>query len=107
MSTSGKPQDNEGEQSFVVIPVSILQCKKLTTAEQFVMGLIIQPHDDDDGRYYETVKMTATRLGLNESTVRRVRAKFAKLGFIEKIGFIANRTVYRVNISAIKEALHV
>lgn len=107
MSTNGKPQDNEGEQSFVVIPASILQCKKLTTAEQFVIGLIIQSHDENDERYYETAKMTATRLGLNESTVRHIRAKFIKLGFIEKIGFIANRTVYRVNISVIKEALHV
>ena len=107
MSANGKPQDNEGEQSFVVIPASILQCKKLTTAEQFVMGLIIQSHDDNDGRYYETARMTATRLGLSESTVRRARAKFVKLGFIEKVGFIANRTVYGVNIGVIKEALNV
>lgn len=71
------------------------------------MGLIIQSHDDNDGRYYETAGMTATRLGLSESAVEKARAKFVKLGFIEKIGYIANRTVYRVNISVIKEALNV
>lgn len=90
---SNKPQDNEGRESFIVMPDSLLRCKKLTPIEKMAMGDILSFTENG---YYESPQMMAERLDISLSAVDHIRAKFIKLGYLEKVEFKNGRTHYRV-----------
>lgn len=90
---NNKPQDNESRESFIVMPDSLLRCKKLTPVEKIAMGDILSFTENG---YYESPQRMAERLDISPSAVDHIRAKFIKLGYLEKVEFKNGRTYYRV-----------
>lgn len=90
---NNKPQDNESRESFIVMPDSLLRCKKLTPIEKMAMGDILSFTENG---YYESPQKMAERLDISLSAVDHIRAKFIKLGYLEKVEFKNGRTHYRV-----------
>ena len=90
---NNKPQDNESRESFIVMPDSLLRCKKLTPIEKMAMGDILSFTENG---YYESPQKMAERLDISLSAVEHIRSKFIKLGYLEKVEFKNGRTHYRV-----------
>lgn len=97
---NNKPQDNESRESFIVMPGSLLRCKKLTPVEKMAMGDILSFTEDG---YYESPQRMADRLGLSLSAVEHIRSKFIKLGYLEKVEFKNGRTHYVVHEDIIEK----
>lgn len=89
------------------LSLAMLKGTGLTGAERLILELITKSGEQHGGLYFESAKMTALRLGLAIPTVRQVRARFVKRGFIEKVGYFDGKTIYRVDNDAIEEVLRV
>ena len=94
MSTNGKPQDNEPRNGYLVIDNDVIDNDLLTWFEKIILSRLMGFEKDG---YFESAQATAKFLHMNLSTVKEARAKFVKLGFIEKIGMRNGRTRYSIN----------
>lgn len=106
MSNQENYVDNNDTSSRGAYSLAMLKGTGLTGAERLILELITKSGEQHGGLYFESAKMTALRLGLAIPTVRQVRARFVKKGFIEKVGYFDGKTIYHVDCDAIEEVLH-
>lgn len=107
MSNQENYVNNDDTPPRGALSLAMLNGTGLTEAERLILALITKSGEQHGGLHFESAKMTALRLGLAIPTVRQVRARFVKRGFIEKVGYFDGKTIYRVDNDAIKEVLHV
>ncbi len=107
MSNQENYVDNDDTPPRGALSLAMLKDTGLTGAERLILKLITKSGEQHGGLYFESAKMTALRLGLAMPTVRQVRTRFVKKGFIEKVGYFDGKTIYRVDYDAIEEVLRI
>lgn len=70
---------------YVILTLDILEDKRLSRAEKFVLARITG--FDRAGGHYESVTNTAKALGISERTVQYARKHLEELGYIETVGY--------------------
>ena len=86
--------DNKSRNGYLVIDDVVIDNDLLTWFEKIILSRIMGFEKDG---YFESAQATAEFLHMNLSTVKEARAKFVKLGFIEKVGMKNGRTHYSIN----------
>lgn len=86
--------DNAPRNGYLVIDNAVIDNDLLTWFEKIILSRIMGFKKDG---YFESAQATAEFLHMNLSTVKEARAKFVKLGFIEKVGMKNGRTHYSIN----------
>lgn len=69
---------------YVILTLDILEDKRLTTADKFVLARMTG--FDRAGGHYESIGNTAKALGISERTVQRAHKRLEELGYIEIVG---------------------
>ena len=86
--------NNASRNGYLVIDNDVIDNDLLTWFEKIILSRLMGFEKDG---YFESAQATAKFLHMNLSTVKEARAKFVKLGFIEKIGIRNGRTHYSIN----------
>lgn len=92
--------DCNKDEQYVVLPSHIYTMVDLSLAERMTLFRLVS---FQNATYFESPENTAEVIGVGVDVVKHARAKFVKMGFIEKVDFKNNRTVYRVNAETILE----
>lgn len=82
---------SQNKQNYLLLPESLLRCDKFSWAEKLFLARVMS---FGNHRYYESAEKTASFLGISESATEKARAKFIKLGYLKKVDFSNNRTIY-------------
>lgn len=92
--------DSNKDEQYTVLPSHIYTMVDLSLAERMTLFRLVS---FQGATYFESPENTAKVIGVGVDVVKHARAKFVKMGFIEKVDFKNNRTVYRVNAKTILE----
>jgi hypothetical protein len=92
--------DSNKDEQYTVLPSHIYTMIDLSLAERMTLFRLVS---FQGATYFESPENTAEVIGVGVDVVKHARAKFVKMGFIEKVDFKNNRTVYRVNAKTILE----
>lgn len=92
--------DSNKDEQYTVLPSHIYTMVDLSLAERMTLFRLVS---FQGATYFESPENTAEVIGVGVDVVKHARAKFVKMGFIEKVDFKNNRTVYRVNAKTILE----
>ena len=92
--------DSNNDEQYTVLPSHIYTMIDLSLAERMTLFRLVS---FQSATYFESPKNTAEVVGVGVDVVKHARAKFVKMGFIKKVDFKNNRTVYRVNAKTILE----
>lgn len=92
--------DSNKDEQYTVLPSHIYTMVDLSLAERMTLFRLVS---FQGATYFESPENTAKVIGVGVDVVKHARAKFVKMGFIEKVDFKNNRTVYRVSAKTILE----
>ena len=92
--------DSNKNEQYIILPSHIYTMVDLSLAERMTLFRLVS---FQGATYFESPENTAEVIGVGVDVVKHARAKFVKMGFIEKVDFKNNRTVYRVNVKTILE----
>ena len=92
--------DSNRDEQYTVLPSHIYTMVDLSLAERMTLFRLVS---FQGATYFESPENTAEVIGVGVDVVKHARAKFVKMGFIEKVDFKNNRTVYRINAKTILE----